>query len=49
MGSGRSYDDWIGHGDMDDCSTTIDGDSPKFFGFDEWNSLRRSGAIRKAL
>lgn len=49
MGLGRADDNWIGDGDMDDCCSSIDGDSSKFFGFDEWNSLRNFGAIKKEL
>jgi hypothetical protein len=47
MGSSRAHDNRFGDGNMDDCCASIDRHSSQLSGFDEWNTLRNSGAIKK--
>jgi hypothetical protein len=48
VGSCCPHDDWFSNSNMDDCRAPVNRHFAKFFGFDEWDSLKGSGAIRKA-
>lgn len=48
MGFSGAHDYGISDSDMDNRCPSIDRNSPKRLGLDEWNSLRIFGEIRKA-